>query len=423
MSNLTKQELEQITVLSDKLSAKIEEFVKRGAISLNPVKKEVMKFADKNADVLQTNIVGKQLLMNEQVQDNILSAMGLESKEVKAMIKESEYFMSFGDLQLTEQLAFAIPLLLASGAFYRQKKYAESEFFYNLAFYKPYAARVSRYYPHGVNDDQMMYTVENSLTERFDIKKLGTLQAVIQKMAKSSYDNYIDTLKDADITDKSLHLIFTAGIYSRLNIFLQTITDKYHKNKGKYLPFQQGTFEGSDDSEGETFERDIKSDTSVKVAAVRKAVNNVMKNPVDDKLADIAAKFGFIGMKETYGTYKYSGSYTELLKNLIQTVVENKYKELPIFFESIIGSFLYSINDNTQKKFTANDLRSPIFLTSALKVFKSPHTNDENMLRVQKMLREMLNEHSIEYINFGNTQKRKLEKALFFYFVLLIQKG
>lgn len=423
MSSLTKEELEKIKVLSENLVPKVDLFVKRGAIALNPVKREVMRFADKNTDVLQTNIVGRQLLLNEKTQEDILSAIGISIKDMKELIKESEYFKSFGDIQLTDQLSFAIPILLLSGAYYRANKREESEFLYSFAFYKPYAARVSRYYPHGVNDDQMMYTVENSLTERYDIKKYGTLQAVMMKMAKSSYDNYIDTLKDEDITDKNLDVIFRAGIYSRLNIFIQTITEKYHQNKGNYLPFEQGTFEGTDDSEGETFERDIKSDTAVKSALVRKAVNNIIKNPVDDKLADIAAKFGFVGTKETFGEYKYSGGYTDLLKNLIHDVVENRYRELPIFFESIIGSFLYSTNPSTEKRYTANDLKTPVFLTVSLQLFKIHHTSDENMLRIQKMLREMLNGHSVEYINFGNTQKRKLEKALFFYFVLLIQKG
>jgi hypothetical protein len=45
------------------------------------------------------------------------------------------------------------------------------------------------------------------------------------------------------------------------------------------------------------------------------------------------------------------------------------------------------------------------------------------MLNVKKMLEEFLKAYSVEYLNFGKTQQAKLKNAVFFYFVLVIQKG
>jgi len=417
----TKSELEKLIYVYEEISDKIKEAAKRSTLIINPIKKVITEFADKNSNILQSNIIGKQLLLNEKVQNEILDYLGFTPQYLKETIKESPYFKSFGGLQLTDQLVFAIPLLLLSGEFARLGKKVESHFFYNIAFYKPYAARVSQYFPLGVNEDQMMYTIEN-LSERFDIKKYGTLLEVLEKMANSSYENYIDDLQE-NVTDKDLHVIFTAGIYSRVNSFVQSITREYHKNKGKYLPFEQGTFEGTDDSEGETFERDIQSDAAVKYSMVRKVISDISKNPVDEKIADISARYGFIGLTQKMGDYKYSGMYTDIIKNTISNIIEKDFKNIPVFIESIIGSFLFNINPNTGKKYGVEELKSPVFLTGALKVFKSPNSKDQNILKARNMLNDMLKNNSVDYINFGVTQKRNLKNAVYFYFILLIQKS
>jgi len=421
---MTKEELESGTDLFDYLDPIIKAAFKRKNMMLNPVKKEIELFADKNGNVLQTNIIGKQLLFNKSTEESILTAIGIDPKELLGIFKKSEYFKQFGNLQLKDQLLFSLPLIMLSREFYLEDKTAESQFFYFSAFYKPYATIVFKYFgKYEVNEDQMRYTIEN-LSERYDIKKQGTLFGVLAKMAESSYNNYIVGSKDTKLTDREIHVIFTAGIYSRINSFVQSITSEYHNNKGKYLSFEKSTFEGTDDSEGEIFDREIQSDAAVKNSMVKKAVSSINRKPIDESLIDVAAKFGFIGMGATAGTYKYSGMYNNILKNTITEIMERHYKDLPLLFESIIGSFLFEINPETGKKFTAKELKSSIFTNISQKTFaKSPNTRNENILRVKAMVEEMLSNCSTEYINWGETKRTSLKKALHFYFVLVIQKG
>jgi len=421
MATFTKEELEKFSLVYDTFGEKIKEFFKRGAIAMRPLQKEISEFAEKNADVLQTNIIGKQLLLNDSAQEKMLDIIGIDLVEMKNTIKASEYFKKFGDFNLINQLVFSIPFLLLSREFYNNNKDAESKFFYTFAFYKPYAARISRYFPYGVNSDQMLYTIEH-LTERFDIKRYGILNSVIEKKAETSYNNYIQLLSD-NPSDRNLHLIFTAGIYSSINSFINNITAEYHKNKGNYLPFEKSTFEGTDDSEGETFEKDIKSESAVKTNAIHRSLLSLSKNPIDINLLDVAARFGFIGLDKTYGEYRYTGGYTEILKNTLEKIIDAEFQMLPKFFESIIGSFLSEINPATGRKFTSQEFKSPVFLTGALKLFKNKNTRDINIINTRKMLNDMLEKHSGDYINFGKTQRAKLKNAVYFYFVLLIQKG
>jgi hypothetical protein len=420
----TKEELEALSLIYDEVYPKIQEAVKRGSLLLNPVKKELSLFADKNANILQTNIIGKQLLFNKQTEEKILNAIGIDPKRLLELFKESEYFKQFGQLQLREQLLFSIPLIMLSKEFYDKGKLAESQFLYMSAFYKPYATVVFKYFgKYEVNEDQMRYTVEN-LSERYDIKKQGTLYGVIGKMAESSFDNYIASSKTKTFTDRELHVIFTAGIYSRLNSFVQTIFGEYQKNKGKKLYFDDPTFEGSGDSAGETFERDIQSDSAVKDQLTKKAVMILNKNLPDEKLLEMAAKYGFVGTGATYGQYSYSGVYTSILRNVVLEIIEKYYKDLPILIESIIGSFLFEMNPSTGQKFTAKDLRTAMFINHSSQTFRrSPNTKNENTLRVRNMIAEMLENVSTEYVNWGTTKKSALKYALHFYLLMIIQKG
>jgi hypothetical protein len=418
----TKKELEASTMINDQIRPLIKEAVSKRSIFLNPLMRELSKFADKNSNVLQTNIVGRQLLINSDMQDNILKIFGIDRKDIISAIKESPYFSGFGGLKLMDQLIFSIPLMLASGELYKMNKKKESEMLYLSAFYKPYASIVFRHFKYGVNEDQMMYTIEN-LTERFDIKREDSVIGALEKMADSSFKNYLKYLTADTISDKDIHVIYTAGIQSRISSFMKSIYNEYQKNKGKYLPYEDSTFEGTDDSEGEEFSRDIKSDAAIKNQAVKKAVNTLLKSPIDEELIDIAAKYSFTDKSKTYGNYKYSGLYTDILKNTISEIIDNKYRKLPEFIESIIGSFLFNISPYTEQKYSAADLRTPTFITASLKIFKSPNTKDRNMLTVKKMLEEFLRSYSVEYLNFGKTQQGKLKNAVFFYFVLVIQKG
>lgn len=422
----TKDELESLSVFSDNLQEHIQAAVKRGSILLNPIKKEFESFADKNSDVLQTSIIGKQLILNKQSEDNIMNAIGVDRKELAKLFKESQYFKQFGQLQLKDQIIFAIPIIMLAKELYKKGKLAESQFLYSTVFYKPYATIVFKYFGKKgfeVNEDQMRYTIEN-LTQRYDIKKEGTLYAVLMKKAETSFQHYIVESKSDVLTDKELHNIFSVGIYSNLNNFVKQIFGEYLKNKGKRLYFEDPTFEGTGDSEGETFERDIKSDAAIKDQLVKKAVMTLTKKLPDENLLDIAAKYGFVGTGAKYGEYKYSGRYNDILRNVVSEMVEKKYKELPLLIESMIGSFLFEINPNSGEKYTAKDLQTAVFINASAQTFRrSPNSKNQNTLRVRDMMKNILETVSTDYLSWGPTLKANLKYALHFYILLIIQKG
>jgi hypothetical protein len=423
-ASISREGLDKTTEIFDYLDPILQRAVGSSAI-FTSIQRELTRFFDKNRDALQTNIIGKQLLFNETVQDFILEAIGVDQEKLTQIIEESSYFELFRagtkELKLTEQIVFAFPMILLSAEYYKRNKMREAEYIYLLAFFKPYATRISRYFPYGVNEDQMRYTIEH-LSERFDIKSQQTVLNFLIKTANSSFNRYVpDAVKEP--TDRNLHVIFTSGIYTAVNNKLNKLVGEYLKNKGKYLPFEDATFDGTDDSEGETFERDIKSDAAVKNQMVRKAVNIMNSKPVNQSLLEVAVGHGF-GGKLDGQNYKVSNVHLNVLRNLILEVSDKMYKKLPVFFESMIGSFLFEKNPTTGRVYSAGDLKTPLFTMASVQTFKySPNTSNRNIITVREMVNEMLENHSNEYLNYKSTLRTNLRNALHFYFVLLIQKG
>lgn len=413
----SKEELESLTTLYDKFYPTIEEKAKNPA-TFRKIILEIQKFTDKNKDKLFTNIVGRQVLINSSMENNILDAIGINKNDVKDAIKNSPYFEKFGELQLTDQLAFAIPLILYAIMLAKNNKKEESEIVYLTTFFKPYASRESQHFKYGVNEGQMLYTIEMTLTDRFDLKRLGSIYEMLVKMASSSYDNYIERIKnDKKVSDRELHVIYTSGVTSRVNNTLAGIYSKYKENAGKSLDFEAnatGVLDKDNDEIGDFTDSNIQSVAAVKQNLVDNVVNRIFRNPIDTKLVAIAAQAYF------RSSSKY---YRDIITNALSEIMEKMPNDIPIFISSLIGSFLFNINPLTGVKYTVADLKSPLFLRASMDIFKKPGTKDANMLKVRELLNKMLESHSTEYINFGKTKRYDFKNALFFYFVLLVKEG
>ena len=414
MATFTKEELESARGIYDSLKEHLRAKAKDTA-TFRKIQREIAHILDKNSNVLQTNIVGRQLLINQKDETAILDALDVSPNDVKKLIKESLYFQKFGELRLTDQLSFAIPLLIMSIEYKRLKKNDEAEILYFLTFLKPYASRVSQHWKLGVNEAQMMYTVE-SLSDRFDIKKQGTLFGVLLKASKNSFENYIPDLMSRDhVFDSELHIIYNSGVASRVNSFLASIYNVYKENAGKRLDFEDTSYSSvNDDGDAEQVNKEIESVAAVKTNLVRRVVNRLNLDPIDSKLIAIA----------TQKAYKDSSVlYQNTLKAAVAEISDKMHTVLPDFYSALFGVFFDSINPATGRKFTSKDIKTVLFIKITDEIFRKPNTNDENILKVKSLTHEMLTACSDVYRKYQHVQQAKMKNALFYYFVFLARKG
>lgn len=415
----TKEETENSTDVYDALDPTIKIKVKEPS-TWNKFLKLVQEFMNKNSNSLQTNILGRRVLLNPKMEDDVFEIFGLKKQDVKKAILESTYFKgTFGrEISLTDQLCLAFPLILASLEYKNLGKQDESDLCYLFTHFKPYSSRESLFFKFGVKEGQMLYTVEKALSERFDIKKYGTILAALRKRAQSSYENYIaDMEKNEKMTDKKLYITYTSGIAGSVNTFIGTIVEVYRKCEGKNLEFEdaaQAVFDKDSDST-DYEDKDIQSDEAIKTQSISKVLLAITKNPLNRTLCSAAASFGFESS---------SRMYSELLAQTIEEIIDKDFNILRDFFSGIINSFLFHQKPGSSEKYTMVDYKSPIFLSVGIDILagKKSNVRDVNLLRCREIFKKMLSDHSEEYNEkYGDTYKRKFEKALAAYWIYLIK--
>lgn len=414
----SKEELENLATISDKYSPRLASLAKRPS-TFTAIKTAFSRLLEKNREALQTNIVGRQVLISKSDEDAFLSAIGIDREEMEDDIKNSPYFAKFnetGRFSMLSQFVFAFPLMLMS---YEYKKLGKPEYArvcYMVTFFKPYASRISLLFgKYAVNEDQMLYTIEH-MTEKSDLKKLGTLFEVISKKSDASYENYFASLNNNYILkDSDLGKIYTSGIATRINNFLLDISTKYRENKGKYMAFEANSSKFTDDEgENDIVDSDIASDAAIRTDIVNKAINKATMQPIDLKLIRAVSKMCLASDSQYY---------QNLLTQTILNVVEHMGGDLQEFFTCIINSFLFT-QSSSGTKYRMSDFRTMTFVAVMnKKVYNNPNTNDISILRVKELLNKMLEDYCDEYASALNTKKRLLRNAVFMYWICFLQKA
>ena len=419
MSDLSKDELaivESSAHVSDTIMDYIEKKVKE-ASTWQKILHITRDFMIKNGSKLNTNIMGRQVLVNAKMESDILDAFGINSDMVRTAILESPYFKLYGkELSMTAQYCLGFPLILAAQAYRRLKKIEESKLCYLLAFYKPYASRESVLFKYGVKEGQMEYTLQH-LSKRFDLKNCSTIGQVLAKRSEISYNNYFENQDEKrDITDKELHVIYNSGIASRVNDFINKMFEEYTKNNGKSLDFEDG-IKGLMDKDSDAMEysdNDIESDTAVKRRIVDSAIAKVTKVPVDTSLVVMAAQYGFESKNQMY---------VDILTSTITDIVDKMFDKLDLFFSSLIGAFLFRINPKTGGRYGIQDMSSNFLAVgNDILAGKKSNIKEKDLLTARTIFKEMLEDHSVDYVARGDTFKRQMGKALAFYWVGIVRK-
>lgn len=418
MDSKTLEEIQQESSIFDSMFDIISNSQGGLQTKFNNIQRVINKIADSNIDVLQSNIVGKQLLFNDKAQDDILNVMGLSSEKSKKIIAESPFIKMVGASSMRSQMAFLIPCAIFAGILTQQKMIEEAEMMFLIMFFKPWAARISNYFKHGVNEGRMAYTIEH-MDERSDIKTQGTVLSLLTKISKSSYDNYSEALMPKNIPgDKLLYDVSMSGCYTRVNAAIKKIYIKYDVNKGKTLGYESIMKMGVDDKgDAEAIENEIESESAIKMSISRSAMSKLTRSPIDEKLLQVAVVRSFAS-----GTLSATRARMDILRSMINDVVDNDLNSLNLLINYTLDSFTSQLNSRGDK-YTASEIRTPVFLSGAMKIFKSPNSKNVNLLNAKTLLDDLMNIYSNEYVLLEKNTKRLYKNAFYFYIVMIIRKS
>ena len=91
----TKEEIESLTSIYDRFHEILEKKAKTPSV-FNQIRSQGEKLLEKNREKLQTNIVGRQVIINQNDETAILNAVGISHEDMENAIAESPYFKVFG---------------------------------------------------------------------------------------------------------------------------------------------------------------------------------------------------------------------------------------------------------------------------------------------------------------------------------------
>jgi len=406
------------TILYDSLIDHMEMIANKKE-NLQKLVKQIQYINDKNTDVLNTNIVGYPLLINDNDQNNILSCLELTKKQLHDIVKSSPRMDGVG--KIIDQFAFALPLMILAGVLKKKKQIELSQGILLFTFYRPYASKITSFFRLGTVDEKAMeYTTMIYLNDKSFIHKYGSVYAVLVESAKTTYDSYIDILAGvggAPTDDMIFNNIFYSAIFSKTGSWIKSLYGSYLevKNSGKALKYELSYYSSFDDDsqEDKYEENNINSNSYAKRAIVSKAISKFNITPIDTKLVNMAS---------TYGNGSPSKVYENFLKTTIDQISASMSEKVGPYIDAIVGAFLDSA-DITGAKNSASEVSTIKFLAYSKKIFKTSHTFNENIREEQNITEEILTKCSPKYCSAEIKTKRKMKLALYMYFVLFIQKA
>ena len=351
----------------------------------------ISKYIDVNSKALLANGPWIKILFTDLNRDQVNNIFNIENKEIKKIIKSCPSIMSNWNI-LNDP--FNVIMMIIAHYCLINKMENEAKFVILFLTIRFYSSRQIRKFPYEPNKNITDYVV-NHLSNKFKIKKTGTIYELLVEISNTYFENYkkmILNCSDDDIRN------FIPGISTRISSIIGNLRTEFDKawKSGNYL-----------NTESELLDKDEIRTTSNLSADISKIVvsisNKIINSPIDMKLAKIASSSSNV-------------SNTAIV-NCINTLNDNIDEDVQKLMILIIQLFLMD------GSYTEKDIKSWNFITYSFNVYKKSNTNDESIIEIKKVLDRILTKYSPNYIKTNRiATKIQFRRALFMYIILIIQK-
>ena len=237
----------------------------------------------------------------------------------------------------------------------------------------------------------MDYVINNELSQKYDIKRYGSVIETVKSIGLTWINTYGDRLKRFDDED-IVYLI--QQLRDRIKSFMINVAEVYYRvyeKKDSYMSYDS-------DNLSEDNYRLVDSDSLRIERYVEGAMNDIVSKGVDPKIIKI--------------TSNESVRFDEL-KSIIETIVNDRLN-LQLIKELI--TILVSQYFIISKDKNVSDIN---FITTS--ITPKPNTKNKDILRINEILEHWLNENSPSYRKRKSRLATKLgyHKAVLSYFVLV----
>lgn len=370
------------------------------AISKNQAsyKKVLQTFFEVRSNDISDIAPFKRIYFSQSDADDFFNALKIKEEDIIEGLRYTYFWdMNFNPRAAKDPFTEAVMMVIRYFVLKNDDKNAEisaiylafSGQFYPSIHYGKFPKAQPEEYRH-----VMEYVVNNELSQKFDLKREGSVFGAIKSICKtwlSTYEKVFKDPNDEDIAD------LIQQLHGRIKSFMGNIAAKYYKayEEGKYLSYDS-------DSEDEDSYRMANNDSLKIERAVENTMTIVNNNNIDMKLCKMASD--------------QNVKVTE-----VQSIIESIQSErtnLPIIKE-LLRITISEYMANSKSK----DITSYEFITYSIAA--KPNTKNKNILRQKQIIEGWLDENSP---NYRKRKSRAATKSSYFksvltYYVLLINKA
>ena len=329
----------------------------------------IPRYIDRNHDKL-FNADFKHLSWRVDSMDGevVFDTVGKNPEELNRIIKETK---QTEDSWVLDNKAEYWSMIFIIKYFQDNKKEREmkmSILYFALALYSSVIRKCFKFEP---NPNIMEYTI-NSLSNRYDIKKYGTIINVLQKLSYGCHETYKDYLDDKDFCD--LHIKdYLNNMYVRINNFVKEILTVYIKNKENknYMNTEREKTDAEDFYETNNISNKIYQMTE-------KVANTIITSNLNVNIVEMSAKMSNVSISE--------------VRNVITRILEKDDKRIKEFIALFLHQYLV-VDRHPEATFSSSN-----FLVYVNKIYGKSNTNDKGVIRMKEILDEWLKENSEKYL-------------------------
>ena len=254
-----------------------------------------------------------------------------------------------------------------------------------------------KYYKFAPNESVMAYTIAN-LSQRFKVKKFGTILGALTDITRTCYDTHRDRI----VRCQDMDLIkFVNDVTSRINSFMKKLRNEFEENikNGNYLQSEKDDY-----SDEHYYEAD--SDSFAIDRITNKVLTNLVVNGPDRKLIELAAK-------------NSSVSVNTLQTSIMTLVTESHRDDIKRITECLLSLYL---NDNPDKNASIKDVGTNKFFVYCTRVYRNSNTTNRNIIEIKAILDRWIKELDLRNKVSTIGSLGNYRKAIFTFFVFTIEK-
>jgi len=354
---------------------------------------------NRSKDLFDTAPCNRLQFLKDDV-DNFYKVMNITETDIEDEVKKTYYWKiaDFNPRAAKDPLTVALLSCVRYFFIKKDQKNLELAMIYLAFSGKFYPSIHSGSYPVAAPEENryvMDYVVNEKLTNKFDIKREGSVFGAIKSICLTWVATYDDRLKSFDDED-IVYLI--QQLHGRIKSFMINIAEIYYevyKNKDSYFVYNSDSL--SDDN------YHIADNDSLKIERhVENTMSYISGTGVDYKICKMSSN---------------SNVKTDEVKEIIEAVTSNNINvgEVKELIRLIITQ--YFLISKTK------DVRDVDFITTSIAA--KPNTKDKNILRQKQIIENWLDNNSIAYRRRKSrlATKNNYFKSILTYFTILIHNS